>query len=216
VKVDELIAICPRVYHVASAAAWTSIQEHGLLTTVELLELFDVPQAQRDELLTRQRTESIRLEAPGRPPAVIRDQKPMKFLEEKVEPGQTIEDFLMAINSRVFFWATRNRLDRLLLAREYRNDEQMLLHIDTRKLVERYEHKIQLCRFNSGAITQMNHPNRSRDSWLSIGRYPYQQYRRRYGRDGALAEVTVVCSVPDVLDLAADVELIAGPDGCRH
>ena len=73
-------------------------------------------------------------------------------------------------------------------------------------LVERYEDRIQLCRFNSGAITQRNHPLRSRKSWLSIHQYPYAEYRRRYGREGALAEVTVLDAVPDVLELAVEVE----------
>lgn len=130
----------------------------------------------------------------------------MKYVREKIEPGQSLEDFLMAINSRVFFWPTRDRLERLRQAKEYRNEDQVVIHVDTRRLVERYESEIQLCRFNSGAITQKNHPNRSRASWVSIGRYPYGEHRRRYGRDGALAEVTVVGSVPDILELAVDVE----------
>ena len=130
----------------------------------------------------------------------------MKFVAEKIEPGYSLEDFLVAINSRVFFWATRDRLDRLRSAKQYRDEAQVLLHIDTRELVDRYEQQIQLCRFNSGAITQRNHPARSHDSWVSINRYPYEEYRRRYGHRRALAEVTVLESVPDVLELTVDIE----------
>jgi hypothetical protein len=149
-NVAEFIAICPRVYHAASALAWPSIQEHGLLSTARLLDHFGVDLNRRHELLTRPRTESTRLISPGLSPAVIRDQKPMKFLAEKLEPGTSLEDFLAAINSRVFFWPNRDRLDRLRNAKEYRAEGQVILHVDTRKLVERYEHHIQLCRFNSG------------------------------------------------------------------
>jgi hypothetical protein len=204
--VAEFLAICPRVYHAASALAWPSIQEHGLLSTARLLEVFGVDAARRHELLTHPRRMSTRLEAFGMPPAVIRDQKPMKFLADKIEPDHSVEDFLIAINSRVFFWPNKERLERLRKAKEYRKEGQVILHIDTRRLVDRHEHQIQLCRFNSGAITQRNHPLRSHDSWVSIRRYPYDDYRRKHGRENALAEVTVLDAVPDVIDLTVDVE----------
>jgi hypothetical protein len=214
-KSSDLVARYPRVFHAASAVAWPSIQQHGLLSTVRLLDLFGVDRVERHELLTRTRREPTRLEAPGLPPAVIRDQKPMKFVAEKIEPGYSLVDFLMAINSRVFFWATRDRLDRLRNARQYRDDAQVLLHIDTRGLVDRYEQQIGLCRFNSGAITQRNHPVRSHVSWVPISRYPYEEYRRRYGGQRALAEVTVLESVPDVLELTVDVEHLTSPTRSR-
>lgn len=47
---------------------------------------------------------------------------------------------------------------------------------------------------------------RGHRSWLSIADYPYDQYRRRHGRDGALVEVTVLDAVPDILDLNDRVE----------
>lgn len=142
-NVAEFIAICPRVYHAASALAWPSIQEHGLLSTARLLDHFGVDRKRRQELLTRPRTDSTRLISPGLSPAVSRDQKPMKFLAEKLEPGTSLEDLLAANNARVFFWPNRDRLDRLRNAKEYRAEGQAILHVDTRKLVERYEHQIQ-------------------------------------------------------------------------
>jgi len=44
--------------------------------------------------------------APGLPPAVIRDQKPMKFIAEKIDPRSALAEYLTAINSQVFFWAS--------------------------------------------------------------------------------------------------------------
>lgn len=205
-NVSELISTYPRVFHSASGLAWPSIKQHGLLSTQRLLFLFDVSPERQKELLTQRRSKSVKLAAPGLPSAVIRDQKPMNFLEEKIEPGGSVESFLTAINSRVFFWPSVERLERLRNAKEYRNVEQVILHVDTKMLVERYESQIELCRFNSGAITQHNHPLRSRESWVAIGRYPHSEYRRRHGRVGALAEVTVLDAVPDVLELVVDIE----------
>nr|WP_212808373.1 hypothetical protein [Micromonospora endophytica] len=55
-------------------------------------------------------------------------------------------------------------------------------------------------------MTQKNHPMRGHRSWLPIADYPYAEYRRRYGRDGALVEVTVLDAVPDILDLTHKIE----------
>ncbi len=205
-NISELISTYPRVFHSASGLAWPSIKQHGLLSTQRLLDLYEVSPERKQELLRRRRSESVELMAPCLPSAVIRDQKPMKFLEEKIEPGGSVEGFLMAINSRVFFWPTVERLERLRHAKEYRNLEQVILHVDTKMLVERYESQIELCRFNSGAITQRNHPVRGRESWVAIGRYPHSEYRRRHGRVGALAEVTVLDAVPDVLEMVVEIE----------
>lgn len=205
-QADELVETYPRVFHAASLLAWPSIQRHGLLSTQELLRLHEVAPDEQALLLTRRRAHSVLLQTPGLPTAVIRDQKPMKFLAEKIAPGERLEDFLLSINSRVFFWPSSERLDRLRHAKEYRGQKQVILHIDTKVLVERHESRIELCRFNSGAITQRNHPVRSRASWVPISRYPHAEYRRRHGRAGALAEVTVLDAVPDALDMTVDIE----------
>lgn len=207
---EELIARHPRVFHTMSATAWPSVQRHGLLSTLRLIDLFGLDPAERDRLLTAPRRQSTVLRAPGLPPAVIRDQKPMKFIADKIDPGSSLAEYLTAINSRVFFWASPERLDRLRQAKEYRTEDQVVLHVDTRALVERHGARIELCRLNSGAVTQKNHPVRGHRSWLPIADYPYEEYRRRHGRDGALAEVTVLDAVPDILDLADKVEGATG------
>jgi hypothetical protein len=204
--VEELVARHPRVFHTMSAAAWPSVQRHGLLSTRRLVDLFDIDAAGRDRLLSSPRRQSTVLRAPGLPPAVIRDQKPMKFIAEKIEPDSSLAEYLTAINSRVFFWATPERLDRLRQAKEYRAEDQVVLHVDTRALVDRHGARIELCRLNSGAVTQKNHPRRGHRSWLPIADYPYDDYRRLYGRDGALVEVTVLDAVPDILDLTDKIE----------
>lgn len=92
-----------------------------------------------------------------------------------------------------------------------RTEEQVVLHVNTRALVERHGPRIELCRLNSGAVTQKNHPVRGHRSWLPIADYPYDEYRRRHGRDGALVEVTVLDAVPDILDLTDRIEGGATP-----
>ena len=204
--VEELIARHPRVFHTMAAIAWPSVQRHGLLSTRKLIDLYGLDAAERHELLGAPRKQSTVLRAPGLPPAVIRDQKPMKFIAEKIDPRSSLTEYLAAINSRVFFWASAERLDRLRQAKEYRTDDQIVLHVDTRALVERHGPRIELCRLNSGAVTQKNHPLRGHRSWLPIADYPYNQYRRQHGSGGALVEVTVLDAVPDILNLTEKIE----------
>lgn len=204
--VEELITRHPRVFHTMSATAWPSVQRHGLLSTQRLIDLFGLDAAERDRLLNAPRKQSTVLRAPGLPPAVIRDQKPMKFIAEKIDPGSSLTEYLAAINSRVFFWTNPERLERLRQAKEYRAEDQVVLHVDTRALVQRHGPRVELCRLNSGAVTQKNHPQRGHRSWVPIADYPYDEDRRRHGRDGALVEVTVLDAVPDILDLTAKIE----------
>jgi hypothetical protein len=59
-------------------------------------------------------------------------------------------------------------------------------------------------------VTPKNHPLRGHRSWLPIADYPYDRYRLRHGRDGALVEVTVLDAVPDILDLIDKIEGAGG------
>jgi hypothetical protein len=49
------------------------------------------------------------------------------------------------------------------------------------------------------------HPIRGHEPWQSISSYPSDEYRRRY-KGVALVEVTVLQSVPDVLEVTTHVE----------
>ncbi len=177
------------------------------MSTAGLLDLHGVGPLERDRLLRHKREKSTLLSTPGVGVAVIRDQKPLKFITHKIDPNSSLQAFLEALSSRVFFAPTRDRLDRLLKAREYRGSPQVVLTLDTRALVTAYEQAVRLCRFNSGACTQVNHPIRGHKSWQPISSYPYDEYLRRY-KGQALVEVTVPNAVPHVLEITTRVEHI--------
>ena len=202
----KLIVEYPRIFHMAAGEALPSIQTHGLLTTEQLVDLYGLPDMEKEEVLYCIRRSVVTLSGEGVRKVVIRDQKPMKFLEERIEVGSSLREYLAAINARVFFWPTRERLARLVRAKEYRGQSQVILHIDTAELLARHGHRVELCRFNSGAVSHKNHPFRGHRSWVPVSDYPYDEYRRRHGRDRSLAEVTVRGGVPDVIDLVVDIE----------
>ncbi|MGH7969145.1 MAG: DUF7002 family protein, partial [Limisphaerales bacterium] len=75
---NELLQYYPRLYHMAEAGTWPSILKHGLLSTTALLDLFEVPAAQRKQIESTHRPECVTIAHPVHGSAVIRDQKPMR------------------------------------------------------------------------------------------------------------------------------------------
>jgi hypothetical protein len=54
-EVQELVDDYPRLYRMGEDDSWPSIQANRLLSTASLLELFQVPEPRRNQLLTRHR-----------------------------------------------------------------------------------------------------------------------------------------------------------------
>jgi hypothetical protein len=67
----------PKLYHMAEAGSWPSIECHGLLSTSSLLDLFDVQGEDRESIEAMRRPESVRITHPEHGEAWIRDNKPM-------------------------------------------------------------------------------------------------------------------------------------------
>src|SRR5437868_1160785 len=74
---ELLISTYPRLYHMAEADTWGSIQSRGLLSTTALLDLFGITGAERMKIESSHRPTSVTIKHPILGKAVIRDQKPM-------------------------------------------------------------------------------------------------------------------------------------------
>jgi hypothetical protein len=94
-------------------------------------------------------------------------------------------------------------------AHAYSDQRQTIIVVDTAQLVARHGERILLCHLNSGATQPMAFP-RGLSTFLPIDRYPIAERKRRYGMNGALAEVTVDYSVPDVRDYVLEAYEIGG------
>lgn len=197
----------PMLFHMAEDGTWPSIEARGLLSTQALVDLYNPEENLRAEILSKVRRTSIVLNDPTLGSAVIRDQRPLKFLDQCLLPGTSPEQFLHALNSRVFFWLTHERLERLLSAKLYRQKKHTVLHIDTAELVSRYGDKVQLAPFNTGSMHVPTAPPRGTDVFVDIDEYPHDTWRTKRGRNGdAVVELTVPYSVPDIADMTICVE----------
>lgn len=198
VRTELLWQEYPRLFHMAEAGSWPGIRKHGLLSTSALLDLFEINGSQRTRIESEHRPASVPISHPRHGRAVIRDQKPMSDSAlERCLMGMTPREWYELVNRRVYFWLVEERLNRLLMAKMYRNVEHVVMTIDTRSLVTAYEDVTTLSPINSGS-TIRNPQRRGPQTFMRISDYPFDQRRRGRGRVGAIAELSIAHSVPDV------------------
>lgn len=193
---DEFVDRYPNVYHMAEVGSWPSIRQHGLLSTSALLDLYGYNGERRAMIEQQRRRECVIIHHPLHGGAIIRDQKPLNEnrLAACLTDGLKPTDWYMALNSRVFFWATHERLRTLLKAKPYRSRPHDVLIVDSRRLLESCGDNVEFCHINSGA-TLMNAAKRGPKTFL-----PLQEYTRR-----DVAEVAVRGLVSNIEDMAIQV-----------
>lgn len=137
----------------AEDGSWPSIQQRGLLSTSELLNLYGYTGERRHEIESGWRPKSVVIRRAGLPDAVIRDQlvMPPQELQECLSPGLTPSDWYRLVNSRIFFWTSKADLARFLSARSYRGNPHAVIEVDSAKLIERHGDRITLTPFNTGS-----------------------------------------------------------------
>jgi hypothetical protein len=197
-ELNELLEHCPTLYHMAEAGSWDSISRHGLMSTSALLDFCGVEGEVRFQTESSRRSENVVIVHPKHGRVVIRDNKPMddKGLLRCLQDNLTPREWYELLNSRVFFWLTRDRLLRLLNAGAYSKLAHDVLELDAKALVEAYRDKITLSPMNSGCTKPVAHP-RGRDTFLRINDYPYNHWRTRRRRGERVVELCVPDRVPD-------------------
>ncbi|MBL8677290.1 MAG: hypothetical protein JNJ47_07755, partial [Alphaproteobacteria bacterium] len=150
---EELATRHPYLYHVTEPGAWKNIKQNGLLSTTRLLDLFEIDKEKRMIIETNRRPSSVVIEHSRYGRAIINDNLPLnqQSLAKCLDHGLTPAAWLRILNSRIFFWANKDGLSRLLGARLNRNRVREVLIVDTLRLAKVYADQIELCPINSGA-----------------------------------------------------------------
>ena len=211
-ELEEVVADCPTLFHMAERGSWGSIGERGLLSTSALLDLYGVSGAEREAIESMRRSASIPLNATGLPRAVVRDQLPMddKGLLRCLPGHMAPRDWYELLNSKVFFWLTRDRLHTLTSASTYLDTSHDVIEVDTRSLIEAHRERIWFCPMNSGSTKPYPHP-RDESTFLRIADYPYDHWRRKKRKRGErVVELAVDHSVPDVRRYVTRVIVMRG------
>ena len=196
-----LIEQYPIIYHMAELGSWRTIQDHGLLSTTALLDLFGVSGQKRFEIESQWRDKGVALEHPLYGTAFVRDQLPMP--ENKLRGclmDMTPQEWYELINRKSFFWVDKTPLVWMLKAAPYKDREHEIITVPTRILLDHHAEGISLSAINSGSV----YPSKATGTPRSRGRdtfKPLKDYASRW-----VAELTVEHSVPDIADLAIRVE----------
>ena len=122
----------------------------------------------------------------------------------------TPEQWYALLNSKVFFWLDTERLSRL--RRVYRAQPQILMSIDTQRLLARYAAQIALTPINSGNARRQP-AQRGQctfvpyNTWLESGWTSETEalHTRHRPRSHPPAELTVDYALPDVMNYVVDV-----------
>lgn len=203
---DYIAERWPRLFHMAEAGSWPSIQQHGLLSTTALLDLFEVTGDERDAIEAARRAESVEIVHPKLGAVWIRDNRPINAtVLRRTLVGMSEPDWYRTLNERVFFWLTEDRLDRLRGAGPYRERKHDVLTIDTALLLGSHGDQVELSHLNSGAVHAGATYPRGAGTFAAIETYPWTQ-RLRTARQEPIVELTVPYAVPDISDFVIDVQ----------
>lgn len=186
----------------AEDGSWPSIQQRGLLCTSELLNIYGYKGQRRNEIESEWRPRSVVIQREGLPDAVIRDQlvMPPRELQECLSPGLTSTDWYRLVNSRIFFWTSKDDLARFLSARSYRGDPHVVIEVNSAKLIERHPDRITLTPFNTGSTLHGEEYARAR----TRGRETFQRIEDFHW--AWVKELVVENGIPDITALVNSVK----------
>jgi hypothetical protein len=199
------------IYHLAEAANWPSIQRHGLLSTSALLDLAKLSEDERHRYEQEHRPDHTELPNGIR----IRDQKPLSIQAlQQCLVGLTPSEWYQLLNRKLFFWLDADRLNRQRRACEPR--QQIVLVVDTERLLRRHADRITLSPINSGnarrkpavrgKATFVPYEKWLKSGWSSeaIG----LGTRRRAGNHRPV-ELTVEGAIQDIMECLVNVQRLA-------
>jgi hypothetical protein len=197
VLISEVLKNRPRVYHMAHLKSWPTIQEHGLLSTTALLDLFEYQGTERFRIESQWRPNSVPIKHSKYGTAWIRDQWVMPEEElRKVLVNMSPREWYEFLNRHTFFWGEERRLITFLNAQNYKNKSHCVLVANTRKLIERYSERILLSKINSGYVYWGG--TRGKNTFQPISAFLSSSY---------IWELAIDYSIPDITEILDCVEI---------
>lgn len=200
-----------RVYHLADAVNWPSIQHEGLHSARALMARAGLAGTELERLERTQRLTQVTLPSG----ALLRDQRPIPATAlTRCLVGMSAADWYAMLNARVFFWFDPARLNRQRAACGARR--QVVLTVDAVALVAAHRERVAVTPINTGnarrnpaargAATFVPYACWAERGWASEAEALGTRARPRAH---APVELTVLGSVPDALTFVTRAEVLA-------
>jgi hypothetical protein len=209
---EELAARHPYLYHVTTPGAWALIEKLGLLSSTELLRNFGYEAGDAQKLTAKRRPAEVPISCALHGNATLNDNSPLNeaALAKCLDDGLTPDDWLSMLNARVFFWADRNGLARLMNAQFNRGRAREVLVFDTLGLASAHARRMELSPINSGA-TIRKPARRGFSTFTPLLAKRYPDWRKQRGGNDKILEITVTCGVPDIARYLVSREIVNCP-----
>jgi hypothetical protein len=191
VSPGEFQSAYPTLFHITLAKDLDQVMRHGLLSTSALLDLCEVRNEQRYSIESTQRPKAIPISHHVHGEFLINDQAPMNVAAlSKCLTDLSTQDWCESLNSRIFFWPTRERLAKHIGARLAEGRRRIVLSLETESLFRVLDvNSFELSPINSGNTMRKAAP-RGSETFLKFSDYPFHERRRARGPGAAVAEVT--------------------------
>ena len=199
----------PTLYHLAAGEAWPGICKYGLLSSDQLYKLFRLDPSHVLQIETERLQRADLRDTPEHVVFTLRDRTTLthKGLTAALNGSCTPGEWIELLNRRVFLFAQKSSLDRLIRAPLNRELSHVILELDTRKLLDRHQESIEVADINTG-YTKRSPAQRNPSTIQSIGRYVKTGSRK-------IVEVTIPGSIPDILPLLQRA-VLRKPCGTEH
>lgn len=185
------------LYHLTSPDnADAILSSRYLLSAEKLISDADLTNEEKHKYLTGRRPEHLHIiSSTTGLPSMIRDQQPIseKALVKTLTNNMTAGEFILLLNSRVFFWPTLKRLN--IHYTRYQNESPAIIRVKSRDMIESNLDQLKFCRLNSGATRchpkWKAPPPRGMETFVSVNDWEF--------RASDVAEVTFEtdCVLPD-------------------
>jgi hypothetical protein len=187
---EQFLDRCKLICHVGPAGVWDQIAKHGFRSAEQLIIDADLPDAEREHLLSTPRREAVRLHVHGEE-VILRDQGHLfarNDMKSILDSGLDVSDWIHLLNRRVYFFATEAPLQRLRDKYVESDGAQDVIWLSPLKILEVEGIRLELSSHNTGAVARKSGPQKTADTFLPLYRFP----------DKRPAEVTVLGGFEDL------------------
>lgn len=194
---DALVARFPRIWHVTFPGGWGGINRSGLRSSMDLLSSAgraDEAKAVRPEL-TKVSTDDVE--------ATLRNQVTNRKDPAPYLDGVSVEEWWELVNSRSFFFTTREDADKMVDNYLGQGHSQEIITFETRRLLAPVSDAVRVSTVSAGVFPRTAGPARGHGTFLPLAEYT--------GPSLKIKEISVTETIP-MLD-AAVVSVVAVAPG---